>query len=103
MKEQITNLIDGIWVEREINPCEITTRRLAIIYLSEHCSDNKSKWLDSMYDCYRWINNLVMNNPESQGLNFEYKIFFKTSDPHTVISIIGSEFKFWNDFHHFSK
>lgn len=102
MKEQIISLINTVnnnWEERKESIWEITTRRLTIVYLAEHRPDHKS--LNGVYDCYRWINEIVNIEPESQGLDFKYKTFFRNSNPHTVIQIISSEFNFWYKIHSF--
>ena len=91
MKEQLTNLINNVWVEREDHFWEITTRRLAVLYITDHYMDPPS--LRSLYECYKWIDEIV-NTTYLHGITEEYCEFFNTHDPHTIMLVIGQEFQF---------
>ena len=70
---------------------KITTRRLAVLYISYHYMDPPS--LRNLYECYKWIDEIV-NTTYLHGITDEYCEFFNTHEPHTIISVIGQEFQY---------
>lgn len=77
---------------KEPEPWEIITRRLAVLYISDHYMDPPS--LRNLYGCYTWIDEIVNTTYLLHGITEEYCEFFNTHDPHTIMSVIGQEFQY---------
>ena len=73
---------------------EITTQRLAVLYLAIRHPEHQS--LDVLYSCYSWINELVNGENPIHGITQEYKDYFHTHEPHDFLSIIAYEFERWH-------
>ena len=79
---------------RDPEQWEIITQRLAVLYLSIHHPEHPS--LDTLYGCYRWINDLVNEETPTHGITQEYRDYFHTHEPHSFLSVIGYEFERWH-------
>lgn len=91
---QALHIIPGMPQMQKHDLNQITTRRLATLYVAMFLDDDGKSWpkLSNMYKCYKFINDIC---DACEGVTQEYVNWFMATDPDEILRLIGMVFSLY--------